>query len=266
MTLPGSSGLGTFPFGAPLHVLEQEDRTPKRVFVLGVYASAVHATWYGSDGRVRVRSLAVASEPAIFWTGEGADACVEKLTVPSGAGRLVAADARLNGPSGRSLDDDYLRPLGFDRRAAWLCDLVPHTCLNPRQKAALEREYEPVAASLGLPAVRLPDVPRVFADATRRAEILAEVEAAAADVVILLGDQPIRHWLRFFDSRWLRLSSFGDDPTSYGRLHDVTLAGRARQVLPLAHPRQVSALGTHSERWRALHEAWKQRVAPSVVA
>ena len=32
-----------FPFGAQLHPLVQVDRTPKKVFVLGVYASAVHA-------------------------------------------------------------------------------------------------------------------------------------------------------------------------------------------------------------------------------
>ena len=34
-----------FPFGQKLHPLVQEDRTPKKVFVLGVYASAVHARW-----------------------------------------------------------------------------------------------------------------------------------------------------------------------------------------------------------------------------
>jgi hypothetical protein len=31
-----------FPFGEPVSRLEQQDRTPKRFFVLGVYASAVH--------------------------------------------------------------------------------------------------------------------------------------------------------------------------------------------------------------------------------
>lgn len=35
--------LGTFPFGLPVTKVVEMDRTPKRVFVLGVYASAVHA-------------------------------------------------------------------------------------------------------------------------------------------------------------------------------------------------------------------------------
>ena len=34
-----------YPFGEKVHRLVQEDRSPKRVFVLGVYASAVHAKW-----------------------------------------------------------------------------------------------------------------------------------------------------------------------------------------------------------------------------
>ena len=33
-----------YPFGETVHPLVQQDRTPKKVFVLGVYASAVHMT------------------------------------------------------------------------------------------------------------------------------------------------------------------------------------------------------------------------------
>jgi hypothetical protein len=54
--------LGTFPFGQPAEALVQQDREPKKVFVLGVYASAVHARWIGADERDRVKALAVASE------------------------------------------------------------------------------------------------------------------------------------------------------------------------------------------------------------
>jgi hypothetical protein len=35
--------IGIFPFGQPVLEIVQADRTPKCVFVLGVYASAVHA-------------------------------------------------------------------------------------------------------------------------------------------------------------------------------------------------------------------------------
>ena len=34
-----------YPFGEELRPVVQQDRTPKKVFVLGVYASAVHAQW-----------------------------------------------------------------------------------------------------------------------------------------------------------------------------------------------------------------------------
>jgi hypothetical protein len=88
---------GTFPFGARLREVVQHDRGPKRVFVLGVYASAVHAKWIGPDGRQLVRALAVASEPTIFWDGSGAEEIVSTVNVPPPAGRLEPADAVFNG-------------------------------------------------------------------------------------------------------------------------------------------------------------------------
>ena len=62
--------IGTFPFGQPIHSVSQKDRSEKDVFVLGVYASAVHARW-DPPARMRgIRAVAVASEPEIFWRGE----------------------------------------------------------------------------------------------------------------------------------------------------------------------------------------------------
>jgi uracil-DNA glycosylase len=266
---PGTPNVVTpdarFPFGAQLRSLVQEDRAPKRGFVLGVYASAVHARWIGPDGRVLVRALAVASEPTIFWTGAGADAIVAGLDIPRAAGRLEPAEPALNGPSGRSLDDDYLGPLGVSRTDAWLCDLVPHACVNPSQQAAIEREYEPRRAALGLPLVSVPPVPSRLADDARRREILEEIEAARPEVLVLLGDQPIRYFLAHYDRRGGSLSDFGVG-NDYGRLHEGDLAGRKLQVLPLAHPRQVGGLGAHSDKWREMHAAWRGGVAPGLLA
>ena len=117
--------MNSFPFGMPIKRLIQKDRSRKRIFVLGVYASAVHARWQGSDGQTLVNALAVASEPEIFWRGEGAKAIIDSISLPEGAGRLIAADGSLNGPSGRTLDEMFLRPLGLDRSECWLCDLIP---------------------------------------------------------------------------------------------------------------------------------------------
>lgn len=244
---------GTYPFGQPLHPVVQIDRTAKKVFVLGVYASAVHAKWLGPGGDVLVRALAVASEPYIFWRGDGVDKIVRKIKIPKAAGRLEPAAQNLNGPSGVTLDDEILAPLGLKRGDAWLCDLVPHTCLNDGQKTALKREYEPRQEKFGLPKVDLPDVPKAFADDDRRAEVLAELVESQAEVLILLGDEPIKHWLRHYDGRWKKLSDFGE----YGRLHNAGIGGRSYKILPLAHPRQVGALGAHSEKWFEAHQGWK---------
>jgi len=245
---------GTYPFGSKLLPVVQTDRSPKRVFVLGVYSSAVHARWVSPAGKTYIKALAVASEPFIFWDGSNAQSIIDAIDVPGLAGRLVAAEPKFNGPSGRSLDEDFLGPLSIRRKDAWLCDLVPHTCMNAGQLAAIRREYEPRRRSCGLPEVMLPLVPKTFADDRRRAEVLAELEESKAEIVVLLGDQPIQHFLTHHEPSWRWLHDF----EGYGRLHPATIGGRRYQVLPLAHPRQVSGLGTHSGEWRKRHNAWKR--------
>jgi len=252
---------GTFPFGQPLRCVVQTELSPKRVFVLGVYASAVHARWVGPDDKELIKALAVASEPYIFWRGDHADEIIGSIKVPERAGRLEPASDMFNGPSGVTLDKHILTPLGLSRDDAWLCDMVPHTCRNPKQKDALEREYEPRAAALNLPTVTLPDVPHSFADEHRRKEILDEVKQAQPEVIVLLGDEPIRHWLTYFDRRRSRLFDFGE----YGRLHIVSIEGRDYKVLPLAHPRQIGALGQHSPEWTERHAQWEKSDAPGLL-
>ena len=72
-----------YPFGQTVKTLVQQDRTPKKVFVLGVYASAVHARWK-KDGKTVCTALAVASEPRIFWDGniEEAKEIISKISIP----------------------------------------------------------------------------------------------------------------------------------------------------------------------------------------
>ena len=55
--------VGVFPFGRPVQRVVQVDRCPKRVFVLGVYASVVQARWIDETGATLIRALGVASEP-----------------------------------------------------------------------------------------------------------------------------------------------------------------------------------------------------------
>jgi hypothetical protein len=120
-------------------------------------------------------------------------------------------------------------------------------------------------AGWGLPPVSTPTVPSSFADDTRRREVLAEVEEGQPEVIVLFGDQPIRYWLAAYAPRWRCLSDFGKTPETYGQLHPIAINGKKYMVLPLAHPRQVGALGKHSTTWHELHRNWRMLVAPGLL-
>jgi uracil-DNA glycosylase len=259
--------VGFFPFGQPVLEITQTDRTPKDIFVLGVYASAVHARWVNKDGEEMVKALAVASEPEIFWRGWEVEAVaiIERINIPEEAGRLVPASGMFNGPSGRALDERILEPLGLGRGQAWLCDLVPHSCANPGQLRAIKRAYESAAERYGLPAATVPEVPKQLTDERRREAILNEIDQSKAGVLILLGDMPLQWFLRYYDEHWgrLRLADFRQEGL-YGRLVEAQVGRRRMLVLPLAHPRQVGKLGQSAAAWYDAHETWIAQVAGEV--
>ena len=185
-----------FPFGERLHRLAQEDRTPKKVFVLGVYASAVHARWK-RNGETVCPALAVASEPRIFWDGneEEAREIIGRIKIPAELGTLSPAGKNLNGPSAKVLDEHILKPLGFKRSEAWLCDLLPETRINDNQMKVIKEEYNPKIDKFGLNKVNIPERGDVFADKERCNEILRELEESDARLLVLLGDIPIKQFL-----------------------------------------------------------------------
>ncbi len=253
-----------FPFGQPVREVTQADRTPKRVFVLGVYASAVHARWVGEDNKTIVNALAVASEPYIFWRGENAEAIIQRIAVPQQLGKLVPANQQYNGPSGVALDDLILKPLGLSRADAWLCDLVPRSCVNPSQRKAIERAYFPVAQKHGLPTPTVSPVPLTLADEKRRKAICDELQESGASTLILLGDKPIQWFLAHFDPRWKRLADFMRDGQPYGKPCTTRINGKQLEVLPLAHPRQIVKLGQSSPVWYKRHQIWASKYATGV--
>ena len=256
--------IGVFPFGQPIRRVVQQDRTRKRVFVLGVYASAVHARWVDKRGQRRINAVGVASEPEIFWRGDSVEDLLGAIAVPEDAGRLEPAGPQLNGPSGRSLDEMFLEPLGLSRDDTWLCDLVPHSCMNTSQQRALQQRYIPEMERLDLPEPRWPTVPKCLASCERRAEIQGELGEASPAVLVTLGDQPLR-WFAKFHGAHARLRTYGTAPGAYGRLHPIQVGGRDMQLLPVVHPRQAARLGTHSPVWASLHQHWAQHVAPGLL-
>ena len=250
-----------FPFGQPLKKVCQIDRTPKQAFVLGVYASAVHACWVNPQGKIKVKALAVASEPYIFWTGEESEKYFPQIH--PGLGKLIApTDKNLNGPSGRALDKLFLTPLGFKRETSWLCDLLPESRVNSNQKYAIDREYtKAIIEQYKLKPATVPLFDKMELDSSsRRHEILAELESSGAETLILLGDLPIYWFLRFYtEERYSKLAQFGETENTYGMQHKIKINGKSYNVIPLCHPRQADSLGKANAKWRHLHDQWIEK-------
>ena len=247
-----------FPFGQELRPLRQEDQREKRVFVLGVYASAVHARWK-KDGQIICQALAVASEPRIFWDGDPEEAkrIIAQVAIPPELGTLEPAGRNLNGPSAKVLDENILAPLGYTRADAWLCDCLPETRINPSQAKVIRERYNPLIARYGLNPVAIPNRPTIFCDKQRCGEITGELMKSNADTLILLGDIPISQYLnQVADVSYTTLGEYVDQ-FGYGRATETVICGKPIQVLPLAHPRQIGALGAHSEKWHRMHKAWE---------
>lgn len=253
--------VGTFPFGTPIVPVQQSDRTEKLIFILGVYASAVHAQWIGPNNKTIIRAVGVASEPEIFWRGERADKIIQSIPIPAKAGKLKSAGNKYNGPSGRALDKLFLEPLGISRSNVWLCDIVPHSCMNIKQRNALNNKYVSKLEEFELPSFYWPTVPREISNAQRRKEIELELHESKARVLITLGDQPLKWFAKYYGSK-ARLLTYGDNYKSYGRLHPINIGGYPLEILPLVHPRQAGRLGKHSSDWATLHDIWLNKVAP----
>ncbi len=248
-----------FPFGQELYPLVQEDKSPKKVFVLGVYASAVHARWK-KDGKVICQALAVASEPRIFWDGnpEEAKSIIDRVEIPAELGTLEPASRQLNGPSAKVLDENILAPLGFTREDAWLCDCLPETRINSSQAKVLREKYNPLIEEYGLNPVTIPARPSLFCDKKRSEEITEELMQSEAELLVLLGDIPISQYLNQVTN--VPYSTLGEFVAlyGYGNPTETDICGKTIKVLPLAHPRQIGALGAHSERWNLAHSEWEK--------
>jgi len=250
-----------FPFGEPLTKVEQSNKAPKKAFVLGVYASAVHACWIDENGKENVRAFAVASEPEIFWRGENAEVIISQIKLPKELGKLIPPkDKNLNGPSGIVLDEMYLKPLGLNRENTWLCDLLPESRVNENQEKALERSYtKEIIKKYNLKPATIPLFTKneLKNNAQRRKiEILTELEMSKAETLILLGDLPIQWFLKLFDAKYKKLSDFGKTVETYGKIHQIDINGKDYKVIPLCHPRHAGKLGLYNKKWNELHEDW----------
>lgn len=222
---------------------------------MGVYASAVHAAWYGPEGRQLCQALAVAPEPWSFWDGEDAEERVSLLgaRMPAGAGKLVPARAKFNGSSGRTLQKLYLDPLGSPH--AWLTDLHPVYYPSPANAAAIKERYQPRVSTLGLPPASLPARPgQVSPSRERLDELEQEFLQSGARFVLTLGNEPIP---ALFDGPPARLTR-----ENYGQPLERRILGKYPvKALHLVHPRQAGRLGQSSGGWEKTHARWVEQIA-----
>lgn len=250
-----------FPFGEYVRRLEQQDKTPKEVFVLGVYASAVHARWI-NGGQTVCQALAVASEPYIFWDGDPIEAhkIISEIKVPKEVGTLVLPNKNLNGPSSKVLSENILKPLSVTRQQAWLCDLLPESRLNPNQLRVISEKYNPLIEKYGLNEVTIPPEDGKFCNDTRCDEISDEIMRSGAGTVVLLGDIPIKQYLSKVCA--LDFKDLRDYTGKYGYGKPIRLKVRERSVdvVPIAHPRQIGGLGRSNQFWFDEHKKWESNL------
>lgn len=252
-----------FPFGEEVHKLVQQDRSPKKVFVLGVYASAVHAKWKDKNGKRVCQALAVASEPRIFWDGNEKEAAeiISKIHIPEELGCLEPAASKWNGPSAKVLDEKILKPLEFTRNDAWLCDLLPEYRLSPGQVEAIEKHYVPICNGDDWRKTIVPKRPNDFYAPKRCVEILAELDESQAELLILLGDYPLADFFKHIaGAKYDKLQEYVDE-NGYGKAIEATINGRTIKVLPLTHPHQIGGMGNHSSKWYQAHQNWEEQMS-----
>ena len=122
-----------------------------------------------------------------------------------------------------------------------------------------KEKYEPLIKSYGLNPVTIPPRPTVFCDQKRSEEILLELEESHAELLILLGDIPIQQFLKkVADINYTTLQEYVNI-YGYGNITATVVNNRNISVLPLAHPRQIGALGAHSEKWYITHQNWEKK-------
>ena len=126
---------------------------------------------------------------------EAAEIIVRIHIFPKSWAYLEPAGSHLNGPSAKVLDEHILAPLGYTRKDAWLCDLLPETRINSSQAKVIKEKYNPLIEQYGLNPVTIPNRPTVFCDSKRCEEILAELKESQAELLVLLGDIPINQFL-----------------------------------------------------------------------
>lgn len=251
----GGNASGRFPFGAEVRSVSRNPDGPRPVFVLGAYPSALHVQWDPPSGASLkpIKALAVDNEPEPFWDGRDEEDRVAAWAAEhfdASHGRIRPA-GRLNGSSGRWVQDLVLEPLAATMADVWLTDCLDSYRCSAGQTERLADTYGPYAAQHGVPEVGLqahPSESAIVEEALdrQRERLLSELRITQPNMIVTLGRAAARviHDLLDLDSDAGTLVR-----EAYGDIVIVSCNDKPTQLLCLAHP---GAPGS----WQQTHLDW----------
>ena len=248
--------MARFPFGQFVTPRPPSARSPRPLFVLGAYPSAVHVAWQPPSPFRRVTAIAVDDEPTPFWDGADQLAVVERWKSAVGfrdEWGQVRANPQLNGPCGQKFVANVLAPLGFTASEACVTDCLDTYRSSMDGAARIEDTYNPWASRAGLPPADLAPHPTEAAIVreslqSHRARLLRELGDARPDLIVTLGNAALRVLRELVvttsELRKLAVESYGTELT-------VRIAGHVARWLPLAHPAAPIRYAEAHARWVA---------------
>jgi hypothetical protein len=250
-----------FPFGRPVVACKPSAADRRPLFVLGAYPSALHVAWTPPTPFRSIQALAVDNEPEPFWTGADQESRVDawKRLVGFDPERWgsVSVAGRFNGSSGVWIDNNVLKPLGFERAQAWITDSLDTYRCSDGVRDRLADTYAPVAKEVGLPPAVLaahPSEDDIIREAVQRhqSRLRDELSRASPDMIVTLGNAAlavVREILpRTGGADTQKLSS---SPEGYGTPVKLKLGSRDVELLPLAHPGAPGLYQTAHTAWVA---------------
>lgn len=251
-----------YPFGEAILKIRQLGSGDKAAFILGFYGCTVHAKWTSASGGILIEDLPVASEPELFWTGENGEEIIARVDVPIELGKLTPSESNANGRLGKIFIHDYLEPLQLSRTEVWLCNLVPYSQVYLSERLDIAEVYMPLCEKHCLPVPNIPDFKTAeFRDSDRILEVLQELDKANSDLIITLGDEPLKYFIRkVSDCGKKSIKDFLNDGTSYGTKVPIKIHGKSYDLLPLCHPRQTEGITKRAREWKQIHKDWMERI------
>jgi hypothetical protein len=244
-----------FPFGRILTKVFQKNFSPKPVFVLGLNGSAIFARFISKDRSIIIHNIPVDNEPFLFWNGGLNDArnIVSEIKVSKNIGRLATEAKSINGITGRIFDKYYLQPLKLNRELVWICNFVPHYIATKSEVKSIKK-YNKISGTYSLPKAELPTkkVWQKFITETRTKEVLEELFRSKAEIIVTLGQQPIKLLLQQYDINIQKFFTV----ENYGFVSETEIESVKYKIIALYHPRQLLKEKNVDSKIGLLHYDW----------